>query len=163
MGNTVNCKEVVSERETQLIGKEAEQILPKIVLAILLTQAICQALEKAARTKRKSKRKHRRRRPHKKPVEVTPGLKNWTDQELRFQTLLKSPRRSSTMRNPSLASLTTPSLLTMRKPPLTNRCVGSCLSILYLFCPQSFYSSSEKPDFDPTIPEFTSEKFYEGE
>ena len=163
MGNTVNCKEVVSERETQLIGKEAEQILPKIVLAILLNQSICQALEKAARTKRKSKRKHRRRRPHKKPVEVTSDEKEQTYKAFRFQTLLKSLRRSSTMRNPSPASLTTPSSLTMKKPPLTNRCVGSFLSILYLFCPQSFYSSSEKPDFNPTIPEFTSEKFYEGE
>ena len=135
VGNTVNCKEVVSERETQLIGEEVEQILPMIVLAISLTQAICQALEKAARTKRKSKRKHRRRRPHKKPVEVTPGLKNWTDQELRFQTLLKSLRRSSTMRNPSLASLTTLSSLTMRKPPLTSRCARSLFWLdFYPFC-----------------------------
>ena len=135
MGNTVNCKEVVSERETQLIGKEAEQILPIIVLAILLTQIICQALEKAARTKRKSKRKHRRRRPHKKPVEVTSDEKEQTYKAFRFQTLLKSQRRSSTMRNPSLASLTTPSLLTMRKPPLTNRCAGSLFRLdFYPFC-----------------------------
>ena len=125
MGNTVNCKEVVSERETQLIGKEAEQILPIIILEISLTQVICQALEKAARTKRKSKRKHRRRRPHKKPVEVTPDEKEQTYKAFRFQTLLKSQRRSSTMRNPSLASLTTPSLLTMKKPRLTNRCARS--------------------------------------
>ena len=125
MGNTVNCKEVVSERETQLIGKEEEQILPKIVLAILLNQSICQALEKAARTKRKSKRKHRRRRPHKKPVEVTSDEKEQTYKAFRFQTLLKSQRRSSTMRNPSPASLTTLSSLTMRKPPLTNRCARS--------------------------------------
>ena len=125
MGNTVNCKEVVSERETQLIGKEEEQILPIIFLAILLNQNICQALEKAARTKRKSKRKHRRRRPHKKPVEVTSDEKEQTYKAFRFQTLLKSQRRSFTMRNPSLASLTTPSSLTMKKPPLTNRCTRS--------------------------------------
>ena len=68
------------------------------------------------------------------------------------------------MRNPSLASLTTPSLLTMRKPPLTNRCARSLFWLdSYPFCLQSFFSSSEKPDFNPTIPEFTSEKFYEGE
>ena len=135
MGNTVNCKEVVSERETQLIGKEEEQILPIIFLAILLNQNICQALEKAARTKRKSKRKHRRRRPHKKPVEVTSDEKEQTYKAFRFQTLLKSLRRSSTMRNPSLASLTTPSSLTMKKPPLTNRCARSLFWLdFYPFC-----------------------------
>ena len=135
MGNTVNCKEVVSEREKQLIGKEVEQILPIIVLEILLNQSICQALEKAARTKRKSKRKHRRRRPHKKPVEVTSDEKEQTYKKFRFQTLLKSQRRSSTTRNPSPASLTTPSSLTMKKPPLTNRCARSLFWLdFYPFC-----------------------------
>ena len=122
-------------RWRRLIGKEIEQILPIIVLAISLNQNICQALEKAARTKRKSKRKHRRRRPHKKPVEVTSDEKEQTYKAFRFQTLLKSLRRSSTMRNPSLASLTTPSLLTMRKPPLTNRCARTLFWLdFYLFC-----------------------------
>ena len=56
MGNTVNCKEVIAERN------QLNNCVNKIYR---------QGLEKVARTKRKSRRKHkRRRRPHKKPVEV---------------------------------------------------------------------------------------------
>ena len=41
--------------------------------------------------------------------------------------------------------------------------VGHPFSISPFHQIQSFFSSSEKPDFNPTIPEFTSEKFYGGE
>ena len=84
------------------------------------------------------------------------------------------------MRSPSPVNLTMELLLTTKKHPSMNRL--SCLAIPYrpsgsnsltvrtpfFAIPpfdhiQSFFSSSEKPDFKPTIPEFTSEKFYEGE
>lgn len=69
------------------------------------------------------------------------------------------------MRSLSPGNLTTELSLTTKKFPLTNRCQVLCyrLSNFYLFHFQSFFSSSEKPDFNPTIPEFTSEKFHDGE
>ena len=67
------------------------------------------------------------------------------------------------MKSRSPGNLTTELSLTTKKFPLTNRCQVFCYCLANLFHFQSFFSSSEKPDFNPTIPEFTSEKFYEGE